>query len=60
MFGERVGIIGPNGSGKTTLVRVLTGQEDPTVGEIRRGAIRVMIFGSACPALRRVPHIICG
>ena len=36
--GDRVGLIGPNGSGKTTLLRLLVGELEPDVGEIRRGA----------------------
>ncbi len=35
--GAIVGIIGPNGAGKTTLFRMLTGQEQPDEGGIRRG-----------------------
>ena len=33
--GEIVSIIGPNGAGKTTLFNLLTGQLEPTTGEIR-------------------------
>ena len=36
-FGERVGVIGPNGSGKTALMRVLAGERDPDLGELRIG-----------------------
>jgi sulfate-transporting ATPase len=32
-----VGIIGPNGAGKTTLLRMLMGQEQPDVGELKFG-----------------------
>ena len=33
--GEMIGIIGPNGAGKTTLFNMLTGQLQPTAGEVR-------------------------
>jgi len=38
MKGDRVGILGPNGSGKTTLLRLLLGQLQPDLGNIRLGA----------------------
>lgn len=34
--GERAAIIGPNGQGKTTLLRILSGEETPTAGEVFR------------------------
>ena len=34
--GERVGIVGRNGAGKSTLVRLISGAELPTHGEVRR------------------------
>jgi sulfate-transporting ATPase len=33
--GGIVGVIGGNGAGKTTLFRMITGQEEPTAGELR-------------------------
>ncbi|AZO62246.1 MAG: energy-dependent translational throttle protein EttA [Mesorhizobium sp.] len=35
--GGIVGVIGPNGAGKTTLFRMITGQETPDAGSIRKG-----------------------
>ncbi len=35
--GQRVGILGRNGSGKSTLIRMISGAELPTTGQIRRG-----------------------
>ncbi len=35
--GERVGVVGANGAGKTVLGQLLTGQLQPTVGEVWRG-----------------------
>jgi len=36
--GQRVALIGPNGEGKTTLLRLITGELEPTTGQIRLGA----------------------
>jgi capsular polysaccharide transport system ATP-binding protein len=36
MPGERLGILGRNGSGKSTLVRLISGQEYPDTGTVRR------------------------
>lgn len=35
--GEKVGIVGNNGVGKTTFLKLLTGELNPTAGEIERG-----------------------
>jgi capsular polysaccharide transport system ATP-binding protein len=35
--GEKVGILGRNGSGKSTLIRLISGAEQPTSGNINRG-----------------------
>ena len=40
--GGIVGVIGPNGAGKTTLFRLLTGQEEPDGGAVRRGETAVI------------------
>ena len=34
--GEKVGILGRNGAGKSTLVRILSGVERPSAGQVRR------------------------
>lgn len=35
--GAIVGIIGPNGAGKSTLFKLITGQEEPDMGEVKIG-----------------------
>lgn len=35
--GEKIGILGRNGAGKSTLIRLISGAELPSRGEIRRG-----------------------
>ncbi|MDN5770514.1 MAG: ABC-F family ATP-binding cassette domain-containing protein [Microlunatus sp.] len=35
--GDRIGLIGVNGTGKTTLLRLLTGDQEPDSGRIKRG-----------------------
>lgn len=35
--GRRLGILGRNGAGKSTLVRLISGAEQPTSGEVKRG-----------------------
>ena len=43
--GERWGVIGRNGSGKTTLFRLLTGQMQPSRGQIaRQPGLRVTLL----------------
>jgi ATP-binding cassette ChvD family protein len=44
--GGIVGIIGPNGAGKTTLFRLLSGEQEPKEGTIRRGETVELAYAS--------------
>ena len=44
MRGDRIGIIGPNGSGKTTLLRLLLGELEQQLGEIKLGTRREVLY----------------
>ena len=52
--GDRVGLVGPNGVGKTTLLRLLTGEDQPDLGEVRCHA------GSRVGLLRQQPSYAPG
>jgi ATP-binding cassette ChvD family protein len=49
--GGIVGVIGPNGAGKTTLFRMITGQEQPDRGTIRKGETVVLAYVDQSRAL---------
>jgi ATP-binding cassette subfamily F protein uup len=35
--GDRVGVVGLNGCGKSTLLRIISGEQEPEAGVVRRG-----------------------
>jgi len=42
---SRVCIVGPNGSGKSTIIKIITGQCEPPVGDVRRNPrLRVGVY----------------
>jgi len=51
--GKRLGIMGANGSGKTTLLRMILGEEEPSEGTLRRGAL--VQFGYLDQHLKLLP-----
>jgi ABC transport system ATP-binding/permease protein len=36
--GDRIGVVGPNGAGKTSLLKLVSGELEPTRGQVVRGA----------------------
>ena len=42
--GTRVGLVGPNGSGKSTLLRLMTGELQPSKGEVRRADVLRTVY----------------
>jgi ABC transport system ATP-binding/permease protein len=42
--GMRVGLVGPNGSGKTTLLRLLRGEIEPELGEIKKASLLRTVY----------------
>jgi len=47
--GERIGIIGPNGAGKSTLIHLLSGEEKPDEGTVRRFGETAVIAQQGIP-----------
>eukprot|EP01039_Chlorochromonas_danica_P004459 gene4459-4884_t len=44
-LGSRVCIVGPNGSGKSTIIKIITGEVDPPIGEVRRNPrLRIGVY----------------
>jgi len=41
---DRVGLVGSNGSGKTTLMKIISGLDDPTSGNINTMMYRLSIY----------------
>ncbi len=52
--GERVGLLGKNGAGKTTLFRILTGELEPSAGEIH------IAQGKKLGLISQIPHYPAG
>jgi ABC-type multidrug transport system ATPase subunit len=50
--GGIVGVIGPNGAGKTTLFRMITEQEQPDAGTIRKG--ETVLLATSIKAARSI------
>ena len=47
--GERIGLVGQNGAGKSTLLQILSGEEEPDEGYIRRFAETAVIRQQGIP-----------
>ena len=46
-----VGLVGPNGAGKSTLLRILSGEDDPSGGEVQRAAGVKVAYLEQSPSL---------
>ncbi|MFC5381871.1 ABC-F family ATP-binding cassette domain-containing protein [Aquipuribacter nitratireducens] len=55
--GERYGVVGANGAGKTTLLRLLTGEQAPDAGRVKRGkTVEVAVLSQDLHELDVVAH----
>lgn len=55
---ERVAVAGPNGAGKTTLLRLITGDEAPSAGRVRRLTDRVALLDQHVAVLQPEASIL--
>lgn len=56
--GEVLGLLGPNGAGKSTIMHMLSGETEPTAGEVWAQSLSFLLVMSSFEHMRHVHCVL--